>query len=154
MRLHPSYSGLPVLALLFAVACGREQARGPCPTPVPVKVVVTSSPSAPPSRSREQEAPIGVAEPLHVGGEVQEPIELSRVPIDFKRVPNATLGIGIYEAVISASGSVEKVHVFRSHSPAVDREALRVIKLWRYKPATFRGETVPVYLTISINLCG
>ena len=39
--------------------------------------------------------------------------------------------------------------MIRSAHPSLDEEALKAVKLWVYKPATWKGKPVSVYLTVT-----
>lgn len=60
-----------------------------------------------------------VEEPLRVGGDVKEPVEISRVqPVYPEAARKARLqGIVILEAIITKTGSVESVRVLRGINP-------------------------------------
>lgn len=97
---------------------------------------------------------------MRVGGEVLEPTEVSRVYPDYARIPPSARGLGlcIFESTIDAEGAVTGIRLLRPYrvaskcKPAVD-EIARTLALWRYKPATYRGRPVPVYLTVTVTHC-
>lgn len=97
---------------------------------------------------------------MRVGGEVLAPIELSRVYPDYARIPDSARGLSlcIFESVIDAEGKVTNVRLLRPYrvarkcKPAID-EMARTLALWRYRPATYRGTPVPVYLTVTVTHC-
>jgi protein TonB len=60
-------------------------------------------------------------------------------------------GVVILEAIITKTGTVESVRVLRGINPLLDTAAIRAVQQWRYKPATFNGRPVPVYLTVTVN---
>lgn len=94
-----------------------------------------------------------VEEPLRVGGDVKEPVEISRVqPIYPEAARKARLqGIVILEAIITKDGNVESVRVLRGINPLLDNAAMRAVQQWKYRPATFNGRPVPVYLTVTVT---
>ena len=69
-----------------------------------------------------------------------------------KSVRKARLqGIVILEAIITKDGNVESVRVLRGINPLLDNAAMRAVQQWKYKPATFNGRPVPVYLTVTVT---
>ena len=55
----------------------------------------------------------------------------------------------VVEAIIPTDGRVTGARVMRSDHPDFSKETLRVLKEYRYKPATCSGVAVPTYITIS-----
>ena len=92
-------------------------------------------------------------EPLRVGGEVKEPVEISRVKPSYPEAARKARmqGVCILEAIITKSGNVESVRVLRGLNPLLDSAAIRAVSQWKYKPATFNGRAVPVYLTVTVT---
>ena len=60
-------------------------------------------------------------------------------------------GIVILEAIITKDGNVESVRVLRGINPLLDNAAMGAVTRWKYKPATFNGRPVPVYLTVTVK---
>jgi protein TonB len=92
-------------------------------------------------------------EPMRVGGEVKEPIEISRVKPQYPEAARKARmqGVVILEAIITKDGSVSDVRILRGINPLLDNAAMRAVQQWRYKPATFNGRPVPVYLTVTVT---
>jgi hypothetical protein len=62
--------------------------------------------------------------------------------------------MGNFEAFISASGHVESVH--SRHEPVPGNECqskhvFPIISGWRFKPASFEGRPIPVYLSVWVE---
>ena len=95
----------------------------------------------------------GAEEPMRVGGEVKEPIEISRVRPQYPEAARKARmqGVVILEAIITKDGAVSDVRVLRGINPLLDNAAMRAVQQWKYKPATFNGRTVPVYLTVTVT---
>ena len=135
-----------VALLIGLLGCGgRSEHRVP-PSP------------APPLRPTIVSAPIPA--PLPIGGDVAEPVELSRVqPVwPQETTPHHFSNpIFIFEAVIDERGLVQNLRVVSEPKcippwPELTQAARKAILQWRYKPATFKGTPVPVYLTVSVLL--
>lgn len=60
-------------------------------------------------------------------------------------------GVVILNAVISKTGDVEVREVLKSVHPILDREAVRAVNQWKYKPATVNGNPVAVWFTVTVS---
>ena len=60
-------------------------------------------------------------------------------------------GVSIYEAIISSTGCVRDIQVRKSSYPLLDMVGMEALARWRYKPATLNGQSVTVYLTVTIT---
>ena len=96
-------------------------------------------------------------EPLRVGGDVTEPVLVRQVqPTLPHSCPSSRFeGIFILKAVVSSSGQVIGLRTLRPGSvsppcPEAEPALHSAVARWRYKPATFGGQPVSVYLTITI----
>ncbi len=58
-------------------------------------------------------------------------------------------GVIILEAVITRKGDVTNVRVLRSVEPLLEKEAIKAVKQWKYKPALKNGKPVSVYFTVT-----
>ncbi len=88
-------------------------------------------------------------EPLHVGGEVTAPVEISRVEPDC----HGLSGVAIAELIVSENGAVEAGRVLRTVSPDAKPAILAAVRQWRFRPATFNGKPVAVYFTVTVRGC-
>ena len=90
---------------------------------------------------------------LKVGGDVSEPVVLSRVPPDYPEEArkNKVQGIVKLSAVVDEKGIVAKVEPIESPDPALTQAAADAVKKWTYRPATRKGKPVKVRMTITVN---
>jgi TonB family protein len=88
-----------------------------------------------------------------VGGDVSEPVEISRVSPDYSVAARKDRleGRVILEAIITATGAVADVRVLRSVHPLLDDASVAAVRQWRYEPGRKKGVPVPVYLTVSCS---
>jgi protein TonB len=102
---------------------------------------------SPPSFSGAAEAD----QPMTVAGDVQAPILIKKVePAYPAALRQARIsGAVMIEAIIGRDGNVRETRVIRSAHPLLDEEALKAVRLWVYKPATWKGRPVSVYLTVT-----
>jgi protein TonB len=61
---------------------------------------------------------------------------------------SGTVGL---KALVSSKGVVAEVTVVKSLSSAMDQEAIKAVRQWRYRPATLAGQPVAVWLTITVS---
>jgi protein TonB len=92
-------------------------------------------------------------EPLTPGGAVSYPILFRRVEPDYPRAAILTRsqGVVILDAIITASGDVDEVRIFRSANPLLDEAAVRAVRQWTYRPALLNGRPVRVRLTVTVK---
>jgi protein TonB len=64
---------------------------------------------------------------------------------------DAVSGTVELKARISDKGVVEDVVVLRSLSRAMDNEAIAAVRQWRYRPATLAGQSVAVWLKVTVS---
>ncbi len=91
-------------------------------------------------------------EVLKVGGDVKEPVQLTRVQPTYPEEArqNRVQGHVILEAVIDVKGIVTKVEAVKSPDPMLTEAAIEAVKRWTYKPATKHGKPVMVRLTVTV----
>ena len=96
---------------------------------------------------------------LRVGGDVTEPIEISRVQPQYPETKGHRFSstLFILEAVIDRNGIVQNPRFLRSPEitpplPTFGAAILDSISAWRYRPATYKDRPVCVYLTVTVSL--
>jgi protein TonB len=59
----------------------------------------------------------------------------------------------VVECIVNADGTVGDARVVRSLDDVfgLDQEALKAAKQWRFQPGTYRGQPVPVRITIELT---
>lgn len=93
------------------------------------------------------------SEPMRIGPGVNPPVEIaSSAPV----YPEAALRAGlegtvVLEALVSMQGDVTSVRVLKGVHPSLDMQALATVKAFRYRPATFRGRPVSVFLRVEVR---
>ena len=91
--------------------------------------------------------------PVRVGGNVKAPVVIVRVEPQYTEVARKARikGIVIVEAVIDRQGNVTEARILKPLPMGLDQEALRAIRLWKFKPGTLNGQPVPVYYNLTVN---
>ena len=95
----------------------------------------------------------GESDILKVGGDVKEPVELTRVQPTYPEEArkNRVQGRVVLEAVIDEKGNVTKVEAIESPDPTLTDAAIEAVKKWTYKPATKKGKPVKVIMTVTVS---
>ncbi len=93
----------------------------------------------------------GVYSAVPPGG--TQPEEIDRV---VPRYPSAARRAGVSGAVVvrgivRRDGTIDNVEVIKDLPYGLGDEARRAVSRWRFRPATFRGEPIDVYYTVTVN---
>ena len=95
----------------------------------------------------------GEGDVLQVGGDVKEPVVLTKVapvyPEEARK--NGIQGVVKLSAVVDEKGLVSKVEPVESPDPSLAQAAVDAVKRWTYKPATLKGKPVKVIMTVTVN---
>lgn len=124
-----------------------RQNTGPQGLPIMLRRLSSQTAASQPTATATTE------DPLHVGGEVTEPIEIARTKPEYPEAARRARlqGIVLLEAIIDKDGAVRSVRVLSGIDPLLDTSAMRAVQEWKYRAATFRGHPVPVYLTVTVK---
>lgn len=60
-------------------------------------------------------------------------------------------GTVVLRGVVRKDGRFDDVHIIQNLSHGLGEEALRTVRRWRFRPATYRGEPIDVFYTVSVN---
>ena len=111
-----------------------ESASSEVPLPTPV-------PTEPARLPLSAQSAVRPPELIHrVEPEYPEPLRQARVE-----------GLVEMEAVVTEAGEISNLRVARSTDPRLEAPARAAVAQWRYRPATFEGKPVKVYLTITTS---
>ena len=104
------------------------------------------APPAPP-------APEVPSVPLHVGGDVNPPVVLSRVQPGYTETARKANinGVVVLEAIINKSGELEEVKVLKGLPMGLSEKAEEAVRGWHFKPGTMNGEPVAVIFSLTVN---
>ena len=114
------------------------------PPPVP-------EPEPEPVREPEPVETARVYSAVPPGG--SQPQELDRV---IPRYPpaarrNGIAGPVVVRGIVRRDGTIDNVEVIKDLPYGLGEEARRAVSRWRFRPATFRGEPIDVYYTVTVN---
>ena len=95
----------------------------------------------------------GAAGALSIGGEVDPPVKLfAPQPGYTEEARQARVqGVVILQAVIDALGEVTHIKVLKGLPQGLADAAVETVSTWRFRPATLKGEPVPVYYNFTVN---
>jgi TonB family protein len=129
-------------------------------TAPPQVAAETSTIAPPPPIATEPEpapepAPIerttGVYSAVPAGG--TQPEELDRV---VPRYPNLARranvqGAVVVRGIVRRDGTIDNLEIIKDLPYGLGEEARRAVSRWRFRPATYRGEPIDVYYTVTVN---
>jgi len=148
-----------VLFLAAGVAgCGKDPGEPSFPRvvsvpPPPQAPTIPVAEFIPPSVPRgAPAAPPAREEPLHVGGEITEPVEIVRTEPDCRLLEGAARPI-VVELIVTKEGAVEGARVLTKAPADAKAAILESVRGWRFRPSTFNGRAVPVYFTVALRRC-
>ncbi len=129
-------------------------------TAVPATTTTSEQP-APPTASNPPEPPItqpadevnrtGVYSAVPPGG--TQPEELARVIPRYPALARASNvgGAVVIRGVVRKDGSIDNVEIIKDLSYGLGEAAKEAVEQWRFRPATYRGEPIDVYYTVTVN---
>ena len=57
----------------------------------------------------------------------------------------------LFRSVIDREGNVTEARILKGLPMGLDQEALRVIRMWKFRPGTLNGQPVAVYYNLTVN---
>jgi TonB family protein len=93
----------------------------------------------------------GVYSAVPPGG--TQPQEIDRV---VPRYPSAARRAGaagavVVRGIVRRDGTIDNVEIIKDLPHGLGDEARRAVSRWRFRPATYRGEPIDVYYTVTVN---
>jgi TonB family protein len=160
--LYPGLDQEAIKAIkLWRFKPGRKDGK---PVPVRVTVEMTFTLGNPPAQPRFQvQAPApgatGGKDQKHTplvykpGAGVSAPVVLKEArPQYTAEARKARIeGTVLLDCVVETDGSVGDIEVKRSLDEALDQEAIKAVKQWRFEPGTKDGKPVPVLITLEMT---
>ena len=126
------------------------------PPPVTGTVATIEPPPIPepvPEPEREPQ-PVETAQvytAVPVGG--TQPEELDRVVPRYPMAARSARVQGpvVVRGIVRRDGTIDNVEVIKDLPYGLGEEARRAVSRWRFRPATYRGEPIDVYYTVTVN---
>ena len=121
-----------------------ETATAPPPTE-------TVAPAPAETVAAEPAPPGGVYTAVPLGG--TQPVEVDRVipayPVAARRV-NAE-GSVVVRGIVRRDGTIDNVEVIKDLAYGLGDAARQAVSRWKFRPATYHGEPIDVYYTVTVN---
>ncbi len=116
----------------------------------------TSAVRPPPalSSAKESDAPVTESNGIYrVGGGVSPPTVISSVDPEYSAEARSAklTGIVVVSLIVDAQGMPESVHVVRPLGKGLDEKAIDAVRQYKFKPAMYQGNAVPVAVNIDVN---
>ena len=120
------------------------------PPPI-AETAFTPAPIPEPVPEPQREPAGGVYAAVPAGG--TQPEELDRVipryPSQARRA-NAE-GAVVVRGIVRRDGTIDNVEIIKDLPYGLGESARQAVSRWRFRPATFRGEAIDVYYTVTVN---
>jgi TonB family protein len=93
----------------------------------------------------------GVYSAVPPGGTQPQEIDrvMPRYPAAARRA--SVQGSVVVRGIVRRDGSIDNVEIIQDLPHGLGEEARRAVSRWRFRPATFRGEPIDVYYTVTVN---
>ena len=93
----------------------------------------------------------GVYSAVPPGGTQPEEIDraIPRYPASARRANIE--GAVVVRGIVRRDGTIDNVEVIKDLPHGLGEEARRAVSRWRFRPATYRGEPIDVYYTVTVN---
>ena len=146
-------SGAPQLDVQTASIAPTDTAAATLPpltdtTATEPPLVPESEPMRPPE---PVERSTGVYSAVPPGG--TQPEEVDRVMPRYPAVARRR-GVGgkvVVRGIVRRDGTIDNVEIIQDLELGLGEEARRAVSQWRFRPATYRGEPIDVYYTVTVN---
>jgi TonB family protein len=94
---------------------------------------------------------IGVYPSVPPGG--TQPVELDRVVPQYPTIARraGVSGAVVVRGIVRRDGTIDEVEVVKDLPYGLGDAAKSAVRRWRFRPATYRGEPIDVYYTVTVN---
>jgi TonB family protein len=120
--------------------------------PVADTAVAEPPPIAEPEPAPEPvERTTGVYSAVPAGGTQPEELDraIPRYPVAARRA--SIQGAVVIRGIVRSDGTIDNLEVIKDLPYGLGDEARRAVSRWRFRPATYRGEPIDVYYTVTVN---
>jgi TonB family protein len=140
---------LPLLVAIL-IASGSLSA----PSFAQAATVTESSAQAQPASAGATVNTVSAKPVRHIGGSVSAPVVISRVPILYDDEASKTniSGSVVVRLQVDEQGNPSNVRLVRGLAPALDKNAVRAVSQYKFKPAMEAGNPVVVEFDLQINV--
>ena len=74
---------------------------------------------------------------------------LPRYPMNARRA--GAQGSVVVRGIVRRDGTIDNVEVIKDLEYGLGEAARQAVSQWRFRPATYRGEPIDVYYTVTVN---
>lgn len=117
----------------------------------PPAQTASASPEPPVTQAPDELNRTGVYSAVPAGG--TQPEEVARVIPRYPALARASNvgGAVVIRGVVRKDGSIDNVEIIKDLSYGLGEAAKEAVEQWRFRPATYRGEPIDVYYTVTVN---
>lgn len=111
----------------------------------------TTSSLPPPTETAATPADHGVYTSVPLGGTQPEELDriLPRYPMNARRA--GAQGSVVVRGIVRRDGTIDNVEIIKDLDYGLGEAARQAVSQWRFRPATYRGEPIDVYYTVTVN---
>jgi len=132
----------------------------------PTDTTASAEPSAPPAPAETQTATAETPAPETVPADINrsgvypavpaggtQPEELDRVVPRYPSVARhaGVQGSVVVRGIVRRDGTIDDVEIIKDLPYGLGEAAREAVSQWRFRPATYRGEPIDVYYTVTVN---
>jgi len=120
-------------------------------TAPPVADTSLETPPIPEPEPEPIERTTGVYSAVPPGGTQPEELDraIPRYPVAARRA--GVQGPVVIRGIVRRDGTIDNLEVIKDLPYGLGDEARRAVNRWRFRPATYRGEPIDVYYTVTVN---
>jgi TonB family protein len=130
-----------------------ETATDTAATAPPVADTAVEAPPVPEAEPRPEpvERTTGVYSAVPPGGTQPEELDraIPRYPVGARRAN--IQGPVVIRGIVRRDGTIDNLEIIKDLPYGLGDEARRAVSRWRFRPATYRGEPIDVYYTVTVN---
>jgi len=145
-----SSSGTHQLEVPSSAAAQPTDTTGTAP---PVADTALETPPAPEPEPQPEavERTTGVYSAVPPGGTQPEELDraIPRYPVAARRAN--VQGPVVIRGIVRRDGTIDNLEIIKDLPYGLGDEARRAVSRWRFRPATYRGEPIDVYYTVTVN---
>ena len=123
------------------------------PPPPPTETTASAAPPTETAPPPAETAPIdhGVYSAVPLGGTQPEEVDrvLPRYPMNARRA--GVEGPVVVRGIVRRDGAIDNVEIIKDLPYGLGDAARDAVSQWKFRPATFHGEPIDVYYTVTVN---
>ncbi len=149
-KIDVTASGSPQLNVATSTSLAATDTTTTAPPPSEVPQTASEAPIEPPAPAPVEER-TGVYTAVPPGG--TQPEEIDRVVPQYPMAARAANvgGSVVIRGIVRRDGTIDDVEIIKDLPYGLGESARRAVQRWRFRPATYRGEPIDVYYTVTVN---